>query len=383
MIPRVFRVRRWADFRSDLRDCKANLCTVSIQSEKARKTISVGSYATTDTRVSAVSSEFGAGSSSTSATSLSVAPESICHSSCRPESLSQATLVTVSSPVTSSIGRSTSPQLSRPPTLAHQYKFPSQAHGAGSRRESEAEDDAESYYSAPSRPLSPLGFSVGHPVTPSEVYLVHGPVRSVWSGQTRTIKLREGETLLVKANGWGDLRQLSDERGSVVVVTEGFGDDWDVRKIEVDVVSSAESGTEDSVEVSVRLSSLGTSIRPVPLPRSGLREDVWYAGLPHASSTSLIRIDEMEFLGARSSVDSQSGAHRGSEDVELVDSSEERVDSETMADRKSERGGGKRRVMFQMEVPVRLSDMLRRVEGAVFGDVRRSCDVVEKSGWYD
>lgn len=104
---------------------------------------------------------------------------------------------------------------------------------------------------------------------------------------------------------------------------------------------------------------------------------------PHASSTSLIRIDETEFLGARSSVDSQSGAHRGSEDVELVDSSEERVDSETMADRKSERGGGKRRVMFQMEVPVRLSDMLRRVEGAVFGDVRRSCDVVEKSGWYD
>lgn len=64
-------------------------------------------------------------------------------------------------------------------------------------------------------------------------------------------------------------------------------------------------------------------------------------------------------------------------------SAEERVDGETMADRKSERGGGKRMVMFQMEVPVRLSDMLRRVEGAVFGDVRRSCDVVEKSGWYD
>lgn len=240
------------------------------------------------------------------------------------------------------------------------------------------EDDAESYYSALSRPLSQLDLGVGHPLASSEVYLTRGSGRSLWSGQTRTIKLREDETLLVKAPGWGALRRLSDERGSVVVVTEGFGDDWDTRRVEVHVVSSAHSSTGNSLEVSVRLSS--------SLPQSGLREDFWYAGLPHVPSISPIRIDELGLLGACSrEEESQSGvdgAVLGLEGVLSFDSSEN-IDHESMGDGMSVRTGEGRKLVFEMEVPARLGDVLRRAEGEVFGNDGRGCNVSEKSGWSD
>lgn len=238
----------------------------------------MGSYATTDTRVSVFSSEFGsqASSSSTSATSLSVSPESICHSSCRPESLSQATLVTVSSPVTSSIGLSGSPQLSRPPAPVNLSKSPVWRSGdieAPSRRESETENDAESYYSA-----------------------------------------------------------LSQR------------------------------------------------------PRSGIREDFWYAGLPHVPSISPIRIDELGLLGVRSREEASrpgaDGAILGLDGAASFHSLED-IDYESARAGMSARREAGRKLVSETEVRARLGDVLRREEWEVLGSDGGSCYAVEKSGWSD
>lgn len=278
----------------------------------------------------------------------------------------------MSSPVTSSAGLPGSPKLSYPPYHRSRTARPSESNATPKAR-LEIEDDVESYYSALSRQISQSD-EAGRRLSSYNISLLRGAMRSPWCRESRMIRLREDDTLVLEGKEWNALTAISDAHGGVWVIAEGFGDDWDVRRVEVQVLSCPEK--DAPVTVTIRLSSsLGTRTLPVPLPRSGLREDFWYAGLPEVPSISPIQMNELGTRLREENLGAEASALR-LEGVPGLRSSGSRIHDSRMKQSRTPDG---QKTIFEMEVPARLGDILSRVEK----ECGRCVRIEEKSEWFD